>query len=144
MAYLLGTEVNDSYKILTYAGTDPILKPYESMIYSDWLKSLRYGNGWFKCVDPSAYFEAYERIVKALLSRGVVRLAVLTEDLDTCLGWSLCEDDKLHYVFVKVDQRKQGIGRSLYPDKINQVTHLTNIGRSIWEEKLSGVIFNPF
>ena len=116
------------------------------MIYSDFMKSLRYGNPWYKLIDSDCYFGVYPKLIDGLLARAnsLVRLACLSDQLDTCLGWSLSEGDKLHYVFVKLDQRNQGIGQSLIPKDFLQVTHLTQVGQAIREAKFPETIFNPF
>lgn len=135
-----------SYRILTFSGSDPAIAPYRPMIYSDFMRSLRYGNAWYKLIDPSAYYPVYRAVIDQLLARrnAQVRLACLSDDLDTCLGWSLTEGDCLHYVFVKLHQRRQGIGAALVPDPVQRVSHLTKIGQAIREKHLPQVIFNPF
>lgn len=135
-----------SLTVLSYSGSDPALTPYRSMIYSDFMRSLRYGNDWYALIDPDCYYSVYKQIINQLLSRteSQVRLAVLTDDHDVCLGWSLSEGPRFHYVFVKKDYRKQGIGEALSPKDFRQVTHLTKIGQAIRKSKFPKVIFNPF
>ncbi len=135
-----------SYKILSLSGSDPALRSYEAMIYSDFLKSLRYGNEWYSLIDSDRYFGVYKQVIASLLKRPLsnVRLAVLTDDPDTCLGWSLSEGKSLHYVFVKKDTRLQGIATELLPKNFTQVTHLTKAGRAIWCNKYQNAIFDPF
>ena len=135
-----------AYKIITLAATDPALNDYRAMIYSDFMKSLRYGNEWYRLIDSNRYYSVYKNIIDALLSRAdsVVRLACLANDVDTCLGWSLTEGPKFHYIFVKEDYRRNGIGKSLMPKEFNQITHLTKIGQAIRKAKFRTVIFDPF
>lgn len=135
-----------SYKILTLSGSDDALNPYRSMIYSDFLKSLRFGNEWYGLIDSDSYYLAYGKVLTHLLYQpgSKVMLAVLTDEPDTCLGWSLSNDKKFHYCFVKSDQRCKGIGRSLMPKTFDQVTHLTRIGQAIRKSKFSDIVFNPF
>lgn len=145
MAHALGNEMN-GYKILSFSGQDPALRPYRSMVHSDFKRSLRYGNDWYKLIDSDRYYAAYGIIIDHLLKQkeAQVKLAVLADDPDVCLGWSLSEEPKLHFVFVKRDYRKQGIGAALMPKHFNQITHLTKIAFSIWNNKLKDVIFDPF
>jgi GNAT superfamily N-acetyltransferase len=135
-----------AYKILHIHGNDPQLKPYIAMIYSDWLKSLRYGNDWFKMIDSDIYFATYKQLIKRILERPdtIVRLAVLEEENDVCLGWSIAELITIHYVFVKKDYRKQHIGTELMPPNIQQTTHMTYNGRQVWLKKFRDLVFNPF
>lgn len=137
-----------AYKVISLHGSDPSLGAYLSLIHSTFKRSLRYGNDWYKLIDKDCYYQAYNQVVTVLLSRpaALVRLAVLTDDPDTCLGWSLSEEKTLHYVFVKanVGIRKLGIGTHLLPKEFNRITHLTRIGREIWQSKFPEVVFNPF
>lgn len=135
-----------SYRVLTLSGSDPGLAPYRAMIYSDFMKSLRYGNEWFKAIDSRSYFTAYRSFIDSLLNQrdAVVNLACLSDDLDNCIGWAFYGGEKLHYAFVKKDYRKQGIARSLTPRPFTRVTHLTRIGKSIWEHHFPTVLFDPF
>lgn len=136
----------NSYKILTLSGHSPEFKQYENMVYSDFLESLRYGNDWFKMIDQDNYYQSYHQVIHGLLSRGdsTVRLAVFTDEPDTCLGWSLSSSSLLHYVYVKKDARKKGIGRELLPKGFDHITHLTTVGVIIWRQKLPTIKFNPF
>lgn len=145
MAQRMGFEMS-SYRVVSFSGQDPALEPYKAMIYSDFMKSLRYGNDWYALIDSKSYFSIYKRLIDEYFSNPhcVVKLACLTEDLDTCLGWSIAQNEKLHYCFVKKDQRGQGIGESLIPEHFSQVTHLTKIGQAIRKYKFPEVIFNPF
>lgn len=112
---------------------------------SKFKRTLRSGNDYFKLIDSDAYFRAYDNYCSLLLSRpnSVVRMAVLSDDRDVCLGFSLIEGDTLHYVFVQGDQRNKGIGKSLVPVKINWITHLTHQGAKIWSKHRT-VKLDPF
>lgn len=116
------------------------------MIFSKWLRSLKYGNDYFKLIHSDVYFEVYQKYIHALLTRpnAVVRIAVLSDDRDVALGWSLIEKGTLHYVHVSREQRNKGIGTSLVPGKISAISHLTKAGMSIWHNKLPQAVFNPF
>lgn len=156
-------ESEATYKIITYPGAE-LPDQYRNLVLSKFLRSLRYGNEYFKLIDKNAYFTVYDAYFKTLLYRpnSVVRLAVLTDDPDVVLGWSLMEDshfpekpDKLHYVYVNNTHRKLGIGSELVKSGFQVVTHLTTIGSSIWASKFNSdptkevpdktlVVFNPF
>lgn len=84
--------------------------------------------------------------MKALLKRPLctIRLAVLTDTTDVVLGWSAQEGKVLHFVFVRANARKRGIGRSLVPGPVDLVTHMTNLGRAIWKKQKQAIKFNPF
>lgn len=136
------------YTVISLLGTDPALEPYRHLIYSSFLRSLRFGNDWFKDIESDLYYDVYHRVIDALLVRpeSVVRLALLPDELDTCIGWSLSEEKTLHYVFVKgdIEARRHGIGTALLPKEFDKITHLTKIGRDIWKKKYPKVKFDPF
>lgn len=137
-------------KIIAMLGSDPGLKPYEGFIFSSYLHSLREGNDWFHDIDKDKYYEVYHLVLERILVRNdtVVRLAVLSDDLDVALGWSAIEGSTLHYVYVKDDKdiqcRRQHIAKDLVPGNISVITHLTRIGRLIWKRKLPKAVFDPF
>jgi GNAT superfamily N-acetyltransferase len=146
------TPSTSTYSIISYPASQ-LPKSYEALVYSKWLRSLRFGNDYFKLMDKHPYFVAYHAYLSQLLAKPntVIRLAVLSDDPDTVLGFSVCRDHIVDYCHVHKDLRKQGIGTSLLPSDIIKnegegysVTHLTNIGLSIWSKKLSKARFNPF
>lgn len=134
---------SSSYTIVQYKGSD-LPEQYKALVFSKWLRSLRYGNEYFKLIDQEIYFSVYHRYIEVLLSRNLssVYLAVLSDDRDVVLGFSVTEPGKLHYVHTHKDQRKQGIARSLCKD-IKTVTHITNDGLKAWA-KHPEIKFNPF
>lgn len=138
-------EETSSYTILSCFGKD-IPANYNNLIYSKWLRSLRFGNDYFKLIDSDSYFKVYDKYIESILHRPdtIVRFAVVTNEKDTVLGFSVTEKDTLHYVYVHKYNRKQGIGTSLVPKIVNNITHLTKTGMSIWTSKLPHAKFNPF
>lgn len=138
-------EQKETYSVIVFQGSlTP--KKYEHMIYSKWLRSLRYGNDYFKLINSDNYYETYKRFIKVLIGRAgsMVRLAVLSEDHDVVLGWSLIEKDVLHYVHVQSEQRMKGIGKSLVPIEVKSFSHITRTGMNIWHNKLPNAQFDPF
>jgi hypothetical protein len=129
---------------------------YRNLVYSTWLRSLRFGNEYFKLISSDAYYSNYDVYIKSLTNRpnSTLKLAVLSDNHDVVLGWSLTEGTTLHYVHVQKDVRKNGIARSLMPANINTITHLTTVGATIWASHCISkpsdtsnkpvVIFNPF
>lgn len=114
----------------------------KSLIFSTWLKGLRYANDWFEQIDQDAYFKHYQHVVENYISRPSteIRVACLIEDPDVILGYSVFEPGVLHWVFVKPLWRRIGLSRDLIPDDIHTFTHLTNIGLKMKKDR----IFNPF
>jgi hypothetical protein len=134
-----------AYQVIAYPSAS-FPNQYRHMILSKWMRSLRYENSYFKLVNSDSYYAAYQRYIASLLARpnGTLRLAVLSDDHDVVLGWSLTERSTLHYVWVAHEQRNKSIAKSLVPILISKITHLTNTGMRIWNSKLPDAIFDPF
>lgn len=134
-----------TYSVLIFKAVD-LPKEYEGMIFSKWLRSLRYGNDFFKMIDPDAYWANYEALVQRILRapETEVRLAVLSDDHDVVLGFSVSRGTALDYVHVHNIQRRQGIGKNLVPPGITTITHVTNTALTIWGSKYGEWKFNPF
>ena len=134
-----------SYTVLAHLGQQ-LTNQYKPMIFAKWMRSLRGGNDYFKLIESHHYFGAYQKYITAVLLRRdcIVRTAVLSNDHDTCLGFSVSEPKVLHYVWVHQHNRKQGIARSLVPFCPEAITHLTKKGMSVWASKIPQALFKPF
>ena len=136
------------YEILTFSAKDPAFAPYRNMVVSFFLRSLKSGNDWFDAIEAETYWHIYHGVIQAILSRmeTTVKLAVLPDDPETALGFSLYEGHRLHYLCVKsgIEARRQGIGTALLPDGITHFTHLTKLGQKLWKKKYPEWKFNPF
>lgn len=125
------------------------LKPLDvHFVYATWLKGLYYGNDWFREIPQDLYFERYHPVVGAILKKpGVfVRVACLKDETDVILGYAVLERKTdtattLHWAFTKQAWRKIGIMKSLIPEGVTQVSHLTKIGKAL---KPTHWQFNPF
>jgi GNAT superfamily N-acetyltransferase len=135
----------DSYKIIGCYGKN-LPSQYKNMIFSRWLRSLRHGNDYFKLIDSDTYYDTYHRYIELVLARKntIVSIAVLSDDEDVALGFSIQEGVALHYIHVHKDNRKQGIATALVSKKIEVITHLTKTGLVVWNLKLPNAIFDPF
>jgi len=118
------------------------------MIAARWIRSLRFGNQLFKKVDPDQYYANYSKYIENLMAKpdSLVRLAVLTDDKDVVLGFSVSREDVLDYVHVHTDHRRQGIGKAVLPKHFTTFTHLTFTATDIWRKnpKYRQLKFNPF
>lgn len=134
-----------SYRVVRYAARN-LPESFRNLILSRWKRSLRYGNDYFKLVKPDAYYCAYDHYINRILSQpeAAVRLAILNDDADVVLGFSVCRGSILDYVHVHEHQRRAGIGRILVPAGIDTITHLTKTGLTIWGSKYPQWAFNPF
>jgi len=131
--------------LASYTITDDIPKSY-NVVFAKWLRSFRQGNDYVKLASPAKYYEAYHIYIERILRspKTTIRFAVLTEDRDVILGFSVFQSNILHYVHVQKEVRKQGIARSLIPPSIDTITHLTKTGLIIWSNKHPEWVFNPF
>lgn len=137
--------VVSSYTVLLYRAA-ALPDEYRALIYSAWKKSHRHGNDFMKLIVPAAYYEAYDKVINNVMGQddAVVRLAVLSDEPDVVLGFSVSRGTILEYVYVFKDHRRLGIGRKLLPSKVETITHLTKTGMSIWGSKFGSWKFNPF
>lgn len=144
--------MDSAYQIITYAGQQ-LPEQYRAMVYSKWLRSLRFGNDYFKLMDSVTYYKAYHAHIYRVLNQVgcEVRLAVLPSDKDVVLGFSVARRHThsglaniLDYVHVQRDYRKNGIGFSLISSHIDTITHLTRRGISFWTSAVPQAKFNPF
>lgn len=116
-----------------------------NFILATWLKGLRYGNDWFEAIDSKIYFEFYHKVIETILARPdtSAKVAVLKDDQDVILAYSVSSNNCLHWVFCKKEWRSIGIAKSLVSPEISVVSHLTVLGKSILR-KHPELKFNPF
>src|SRR5271165_5520223 len=122
-------KMTDTYKVTPYLGSAlPTTPEYRNMIVSKWLRSLKYGNDYFKLIDSECYYKNYPKYIELILNRPltVVRIAALTDNPDVALGFSVSEKETVHYVYCHKDHRRTGVGSSLMPPSVNTITHLTH------------------
>lgn len=131
-----------SYKLTTYKALE-LPKQFKNLIIAPFLNSLRYGNDLFKLIDKESYYTAYGRYVESLMQRPKCNIKLARLDEDIILGWSMWEETCLHYVWVKKESRRQGIGQALLPE-FDTFSHITNKGLNIWVSKYQEKKFNPF
>lgn len=119
---------------------------YLNFVIDRWLKTYKKCNKMMSLVDPANYYHAYNAYIKSLLNRptATVRIAMLSEDHDVLLGFSVSEGAMLHYVNVPLDYRSQGIARKLVPYVVEAFTHITETGMKLWTDKFPQAKFRPF
>lgn len=133
------------YTIISYKSTE-LPEAYKPMLFSKWLRSLKYGNDYFKLIAPEAYYNVYHKHIESMLTHpnGWVKLSVLQEDNDCVLGWASGRGVVLDYVHVHRDYRRTGLATALIPTYIDIITHVTKDGMSFWHNRLKEAKFNPF
>lgn len=138
-------EIEPTYSIISFKEAN-LPKTYVNFVISKWMKSFRYGNDYIKLTDSDSYYAAYKRYIESILDSPLttVRLAVLTDEPDVAMGFSVATERVLHYVYVGLDYRGQGIGKRLVPIQVEKFTHLTRKGIQIWLVKAPKAKFDPF
>lgn len=136
-----------TYTIITMPASN-LGDQYKPMVYSRWLRSLRYGNNLFKKISSNEYYKSYHAYIDKLMEKpdSLVRLAVLSDDHDVVLGFSVSREDVLDYIHVHSDYRRVGIARSLLSKRITTFTHLTSFAITVWQgkdSKYKHLKFNP-
>ena len=114
----------------------PMTQDDAPMIYSSWRHSL-----WYDGLNPrattqsQAFYAAATKAIRALLARpGVkVRIATLSDDPNFIAGYSVLEGPHLHWVFVKRDYFRKGIGSLLTQGFQTAEPPLTRIGKTIFD-----------
>jgi len=133
----------ERYRLSLYPGSQ-IPPDFKNLIIAPFLNSLRYGNDLFKLIDKDAYFLSYNKYIELLLQRPSTQVKFAILDDETVLGWRISELKTLHYIWVKKEVRRQGIGRALMPQEFDTISHITNKGINIWVNHYPNVKFNPF
>lgn len=131
--------------IRAYKGNE-VPENYENFVRDRWLKTYKKCNKFMQLVDPASYYRAYPVFIRSVLARPKVRvrLAMLSDDEDVLLGFSVSEGALLHYVNVPLDYRGQGIAKKLVPFVVERFSHITETGMKIWQEKFPNAVFDPF
>ncbi len=139
--------VESYYSVVSYPAKE-LPEQYTSMVYSKWLRSLRFGNPVFKAIETDAYYRQYHAYLEMLMKKpdSLIKLAVLSDDHDVVLGFSVSREDVIDYIHVHKDHRRQGIAKKLLPPGITTMSHTTLTALQIWREnpKYKHLKFNPF
>lgn len=135
----------DSYKILKIKASE-FPEQYRNMLYSKFLRSLKFGNEYFRLIDQDSYYKMYHAYIESLLARpqSSIKLAVLTDEPDVVLGWALLEPKVVHFCYVNRDNRRIGICTSLLSEPFDTFTHITNSWMNVWTKKYKSARFDPF
>lgn len=89
-------------------------------------------------VDKAIFYEHYKEIVKVLISKSMVLLAVNPEDTDQIYGYLVFEKNFeipiIHFLYVKLVFRENGIAtqliKSIFPNFQTEKTIITHVPRA--------------
>ena len=107
------------------------IRPYKqedyNFILSTWLKGFYYGNKNKFKKSKDAVMNETHAIVDAILkdTTTLIKVATLKDEEDIILGYSISGPEVLHWVFVKSDWRRFGIGKKLIPSDAKYHTFTT-------------------
>lgn len=128
--------INPSFTVISFPSAQ-LPKGYMPLVFTRWLRSLRLGNKTYEKISSKIYYKDYHTYIENLMLKpdSIVKLAVLSDDYDVVLGFSVSREDVLDYIHVHTDYRKNGIGTALVPEGITTFTHLTALAILIWQTK---------
>lgn len=114
-----------------------------SFVMSTWLKSLYYGNQYFRQIDKDAFFTNYADYIGKLLQQPgcFIRIACLHDDSDVILAYSVTSQDTVHFCYTKKVWRRQGLAKALCQGA-KRVSQITKVGNEIRLKKK--LTFNPW
>lgn len=122
------------------------------LIYSTWIKSHK-GSGWGRSI-PSPLYEIGQRgRIDRILEdpETIVLIACDTDTPELIYGWVVGSPDVLHYLYVKGNYRRNGIGSGLIEELLGKPIQYTHKGNDIWiEQKLRNDprcnqwLYNPY
>lgn len=100
-------------------------------IFSTIMPSVWLGNPFFKKIKRNIFLPHYRVVIDSIIEnpKTQILIAAFNEDDSLILGYSIFQDDTLHYVYVKGAYRNRKIATLLLENfKFNKVTHYTNQG----------------
>ena len=100
-----------------------------------------YGNDYLQAIPQDEFMIRFRKFIEQKLPQVEVRVACLPDDPDVILGYCLFNGPVLHWIYTKKPWRKFGIARSLLPQGVTHVTHLSKLGEKL---KPKEWVYNPF
>jgi GNAT superfamily N-acetyltransferase len=118
----------------------------KNLIYATWLRCYEASSLAAKNIPRDVFFGEHHKLLDSIFARGPeVRLAVLPDEPDVVLGWSVHEGGIVHFVYVKPAFRKHGVAAALLEgvQRPFVYTHWTHALREL-HGKLAGCVYNPY
>jgi hypothetical protein len=115
-------------------------------IFSTWLRSFRYSSTFANEISKEVYYEFHTKVIDRILSRiPTIYIACDKTSPDTIFGYILGEGEVLHFIYVKKDFRKLGIGSTLLDTYgiPKYISHLTKSAKKFIENNPT-VRYNPY
>lgn len=89
-----------------------------------------------------AYKPGQDALIRRLTAAGDVLVAYLISVPDEILGYSVIENETLHYVYVKSVYRRQGIATGLIQHRAARYSHKTRGAK--WIAASLGLTYDPY
>jgi GNAT superfamily N-acetyltransferase len=118
-----------------------------SFIFNSWLKSFFHSSSFAKDIDKDIYYKYHKLVIERILSRlPTVYVACDSTHLETVFGYILGEGEVLHFLYVKKDFRKLGIGTSLLEvyGVPEYISHLTKDAKKLSDKHKPKMRYNPY
>lgn len=131
--------VGDEEAAPTEEGSTVILRGFNpekdgAFVYSTWRNALWFAGDQDEDKRDYFYAEASQRLRRLLTAPDTkTQIACLEEDPDNIIGYSIMAGPHLNWVYVKIESRRQGIGKLLTRGFKTVATPLTHLGKKIFE-----------
>jgi hypothetical protein len=99
----------------------------KGIIWATMPKGVYYSGRSKQAIHKTVWFSHFHSYLANLLDTGLVFVACIEGDPSTILGYSLFQGECLHYVYVKKDFRRNGIGALLVEQVDFTSIHVPNI-----------------
>lgn len=118
-----------------------VLRPFnpktdEPLIYATWRNGLWYGGKRDRALSAEFYANTTKKILDLIHDkRTQIRIACLSNDPDQMIGYSFMRGTHIIWLYVKIDFRKQGVGKLLTKGFESVSPVETKVGKAIVEQK---------
>ncbi len=109
----------------------------EPFLYASWRNSLWYDHHVDGRENADKFFRLATKTIRKILASGGTEVLVAVEEGSPLfiLGYSVKQEGKLTWVYVKADYRMQGLGTLLSKNSLGYGTAVTRIGKAILKAK---------
>jgi GNAT superfamily N-acetyltransferase len=138
--YILGATLIEDLVILRAIEEDEL-----SFVYHSWLHSLRAGSNYHRGIPSSVYYNNHKRKLYLALDRSHTIVATPKDHPKIISGyivWESSDPVTVHYIYVKSDFRKLGLGKLLL-EVATSGKKIVGTHRTI-DVKGKDFVFNPY